>query len=41
MLAWAPHLLSQKTPNFDADVEFGLDKKSKAGSGTVGLRFNW
>jgi outer membrane autotransporter protein len=26
---------------FDADVEFGLDKSTKAGSGTVGLRFNW
>ncbi len=26
---------------FDADVEFGIDQKTTAGTGKIGLRFNW
>jgi outer membrane autotransporter protein len=26
---------------FDADLEFGLDQKTTAGTGKVGLRINW
>ena len=34
--------MSQNTELFfDADVEFGIDQKTTAGTGKVGLRINW